>query len=381
MKVEASRTGVVQVVVLCLAGCAHGPVLVPAAHDVEAEVRRLMALEDVTGLALAIIDQAEVRQVATFGLRNVEQQLPLEIDTVMYGASLTKSAFAYFVLQLVDEGRLSLETPLEQLLPQPLPSYEAYADLVDDPRWKLLTPRMVLNHATGFANFRWLEDDKKLRFHFEPGQRYAYSGEAMNLLQMVIEVHLGLDLGPALQKQLFDRVGLTRTSLTWRDDFAANFAETYGDAGQLVAHSRRSRARAAGSMDTTIADQAKLWAAVLRGDLLSAAARAELIRPRVKIASARQFPTFRDATDPRGPALQFASATGVLTFVGAQGTTWFKGGHDDGTANLVVCIEQSRRCVVVLSNSVRAERIYPRLVRFILGDTSMPWWWEYGRDG
>ena len=45
---------------------------------------------------------------------------------------------------------------------------------------------------------------------------------------------------------------------------------------------------------------------------------------------------------------------------------------------MVVCQGRGRRCVVLLANSVRAERIYPQLVRFVLGDITMPWWWEYG---
>ena len=72
------------------------------------------------------------------------------------------------------------------------------------------------------------------------------------------------------------------------------------------------------------------------------------------------------------------SGPGPRVFDGAQGKTWFKGGHNDSTGNTLVCIEAKRRCLVMLGNSVRAERIYPELTRFILGDTSMPWWWEYG---
>jgi len=56
---------------------------------------------------------------------------------------------------------------------------------------------------------------------------------------------------------------------------------------------------------------------------------------------------------------------------------WFKGGHNDWTGNMLVCREMDRRAVVLLANSVRAELIYPEMVRFILGETSMPWWWEY----
>jgi len=60
------------------------------------------------------------------------------------------------------------------------------------------------------------------------------------------------------------------------------------------------------------------------------------------------------------------------------GPAWFKGGHDDWTGNMVICLESKKRCVVMLANDVRAERIYPEVARMILGDTKMPWTWEYG---
>ena len=95
----------------------------------------------------------------------------------MYGASVTKAAFAYMVMQLVDEKRVDLDRPVSEYLPRPLPEYEDYTDLAGDERWRLLTPRLILTHRTGFANLRELEADRKLRFHFTPGERYAYSNE------------------------------------------------------------------------------------------------------------------------------------------------------------------------------------------------------------
>jgi hypothetical protein len=44
----------------------------------------------------------------------------------------------------------------------------------------------------------------------------------------------------------------------------------------------------------------------------------------------------------------------------------------------MVCLEASQRCVVILSNDVRSEAGFGRLVRFILGDTGVPYEWEYG---
>jgi CubicO group peptidase (beta-lactamase class C family) len=228
----------------------------PTPAAIDAEVERLMTRADVKGLAIAVIDDGDVSYVAAYGFRNVDAELPLETDTVMYGASLTKTAFAYMVLQLVDEGLLDLDKPLGSYLPEPLPDYDAYRDLAGDSRWEALTARHVLNHSTGFHNFRWLEDDRVLRFHFQPGERYAYSGEGFNLLQFVLEEGLELDVKAEMQRRVFDRFGMTDTSMQWREDFADNLADGYAIDGSFEPHDERSNVRAAGSMDTTIADQA-----------------------------------------------------------------------------------------------------------------------------
>lgn len=69
---------------------------------------------------------------------------------------------------------------------------------------------------------------------------------------------------------------------------------------------------------------------------------------------------------------------GVIVFTGPQGPGFFKGGHDNQTGNTMVCVERSERCVVILSNDVRAEKGYADLVKFVLGDTGVPYDWEYG---
>jgi len=352
----------------------------PSAEMIDAEARRLMAKEDVKGLALAVIDEGKVVHLAAYGARNVEQALPLETDTIMYGASLTKAAFAYMVLQLSEEGLIDLDASIASYLPKPLPDYKDYADLAGDERWRALTPRIILNHATGFANFRWLEEDEKLRFHFEPGSRYAYSGEGFYILQDVIEQGLGLDAGAEMQRRIFDRFDMSNTSMMWREDFASNLADGYAMDGSYEPHDERSRVSAAGSMDTTIADQAKMWAGIVRGDGMSAKARAEYARPQLAITSAHQFPTLLGDTDSRGAEIGLSAGLGVIVFEGADGPTFFKGGHNDWTGNMAICEERRKRCLVMLANSVRAELVYPALATFVLGETKMPWWWEYNPE-
>ena len=272
----------------------------------DALVQAGLARTHAQGLAIATIDNGKVTHVKTWGLRNAKGE-PLTIDTVMYGASLTKAVFAYTVMQLVEEGKLSLDTSIANYLPKPLPEYDnearkyaAWQHLAGDERWRKLTPRILLTHSAGFSNFGFLEPDGKLKFHFEPGSRYAYSGDGLILLQFVIEKGLGLDVGREMQQRVFDRFGMATTSMMWRSDFARNLADGWTESGTTVPHDERSKTRAAGSMDTTIADFARFAAAYMRGEGLSQASRAELTRAQLTITSASQFPSLQ----PEAPAHQ-----------------------------------------------------------------------------
>jgi CubicO group peptidase (beta-lactamase class C family) len=178
-----------------------------------------------------------------------------------------------------------------------------------------------------------------------------------------------------MQRRVFDRFGMRNTSMQWRADFAQNLADGYTLEGKMEPHDERSRPSAAGSMDTSIEDQARLWAGVMRGEGLSAASRAMMVQAQLPITSSSQFPTLTalPATWPQG----LATGLGVVRFNDRSGPAWFKGGHNESTGNMVLCLESGQRCVVMLANDVRAERIYPELARRVLGETDMPWRWEY----
>lgn len=363
----------------------------PGGEAIDAEVRRVMNRTHANGMAVAVIDHGKVAYVQSYGIRNAKGE-PLNKETVMYGASLTKTVFAYTVMQLVDQGKLNLDTAIKAALDRPLPTYGPdpvfpdkygpYRDLADDPRWEKITPRMCLTHSTGFSNFWFIEPDQKLQIHFDPGTQFSYSGEGFILLQFAIEQGsktqgLGLDVGD-LTKNTFERLGMYRTSLTWRNGQDPNVADGWNDQGQPLPHDKRSKVRAAGSMNTTITDFSKFTAALVRGDGLSAHSRAEITKPQMHITTAHQFPLFQPASPIGAQRKDLYTGLGVIVFDGPQGHGFFKGGHDGQTANTMVCIEASQRCALILSNDVRAEAGFVELVRFILGETGVPYDWEYG---
>jgi CubicO group peptidase (beta-lactamase class C family) len=365
---------------------------IPNGAAIDTEVGKIMNRTHAKGMAVAVIDHGAVGYVRAYGIRNAKGDT-LAKDTVMYGASLTKTVFAYTVMQLVDQGKLNLDKPIKNDLDQPLPSYGPdpvfpdkygpYKDLAGDPRWERITPRMCLTHSTGFSNFWFLEPDQKLHIHFDPGTHFSYSGEGLILLQFVIEhgskaQGLGLDLGD-LTKANFDRLGMTRTSLIWQNNGQdPNVADGWNDQGQPQPHEKRSKVRVAGSMNTTISDLSKFTAALVRGDGLSRASFAEMTKPQLHITVAHQFPLFQPDLPLTEQRKDLSAGLGVIVFDGPQGHGFYKGGHDGQTANTMVCVKASQRCVLILSNDVRSEAGFAELVAFILGDTGVPYDWEYG---
>src|ERR1700752_2290522 len=90
------------------------------------------------------------------------------------------------------------------------------------------------------------------------------------------------------------------------------------------AHDERSNVRVAGSMDTTISDVAKFIAALVRGDGLSAAARAEMVKPSLHIGTAHQFPNFAPYLPKAEQRPDLAAGVGVIVFDGAQGRGFYQ---------------------------------------------------------
>ena len=344
--------------------------------EIDETILRLMKAAEVPGVGLAVFNDGKITYLKAYGVRDKEQNLPLTVDSIMSGASFTKVAFAYMALQLADEGKLDLDKPVHRYLPKPLPEYPNYTDLANDPRYKRITARMLLSHTSGFANWRAFEEDHKLKIHFEPGSRYAYSGEGIDLLQLVVEAIAGKPLGELMQERVFKPIGMTRTSMVWQERFENDFANGYDEYGRSLGPQKRKRPDAAGSLLTTTHDFAAFLEAVMAGKGLSKPMREQMLSPQIRILSKHEFPTLEnEITDDNKPIrLSYGLAWGL--YWTPYGKAFFKEGHDDSWRNYTVIFDKQRMGLLIMTNSGNGEGIYKELLENLLKNSFTPLVWE-----
>jgi CubicO group peptidase (beta-lactamase class C family) len=272
-------------------------------EEIDRTVSRLMRAAEVTGVGISILSHGRVAYQKAYGFRDTEKRLPLTVDSVMDAASFTKVAFAYLVMKLVDERTLDLDRPVEGYLPKPLPEYPAYRDLAGDPRYKKITARMLLSHTSGFPNFRGLNPDLKLNINFEPGSRYAYSGEGMMLLQLVVETVTKRPLKDLMQARVFQPFAMSRTSMVSEERFESDYANGYDEWQRSLGHQQQKSADAAGSLQTTLSDFTKFVQCVMEGKGLRRSTRGLMLSPQIQIYSKHQFPTIESASSDANKAI------------------------------------------------------------------------------
>ena len=354
--------------------------------EADAFARRTLEAAGVTGAQLAVVDGGRLVWSAAYGVRvrgdSGRPDLPMQRTTTTWAASITKAVFATYVMQLVERGAFDLDQPIARQLPQPLDAYPAYrakaADLVRDTAWVRVTPRLLLSHTSGLANFATDEPDGRMRLHDVPGTRYRYSGEGINLVGFVLEQRLGAPLDSLMQRAVFGPAGMTHTAMVFRPAFADDIADRFGTEGQFLAKTRRNPARAAGSMTSTAEDLAAFAAALFDGRLLGKAARAEMFRPHVRVTSRTQFGPGAFATDgeeARRVGLAYGLGWGLLTRT-RFGPAFFKEGHGDGAQTYLICFARRRACMALLTNSDNGERAFRPLLETVFGNTETPWTWE-----
>ncbi len=347
-----------------------------SAAEIDSTVTRLMQAAEVTGVGIAIFNDGKIAYVKTYGVRDKEKNLPLTPDSVMTAASLSKAAFATMVMELVEAGILDLDKPIYRYLPKPLPEYPAYADLVGDPRYKLITLRMCLDHTAGFPNWRAFNQDRKLNINFQPGSQFAYSGEGIDLAQLVVETVTRKPLNDLMREHIFTPDGMTRTSMVWEERFESDFANGYDEYGRSLGPERRKRADAAGSMQTTLRDYANFLQAILQGRNPDKKTRERMLSPQIDILSKHEFPSLDTETTTGNKAIRIGYGLGWGLYWTPYGRAFFKEGHDEGWRHYAVCFDKSGTGLLIMTNSSNGEGIYKELLETLLKNTYTPIEWE-----
>lgn len=348
---------------------------IPTAQ-VDATVNQLLQAAHVTGAGIAILHNRRIVYLKAYGLRDTVHHLPLTPDSVMTSASLSKATFAVLVMSLVRDKVLDLDKPISQYLPKPLPEYPRYADLQGDPRWQKLTLRILLSHTSGFPNWRAFEDDHKLHIHFDPGTRYAYSGEGIDLAQFVVETVTAKSLTDLMQQRIFTPLHMPRTGMVWQPAFDSDFANGYDAYGRSLGPEKRAHPDAAGSMQTTLRDYATFLSALLHSKPLGIPATGQLFNRQIAIHSAHEFPSLDEETSATSDSIGLSYGVGWGIYFSPHGKAFFKEGHDEGWRHLALVFREHGDGILILTNSSNGEGIFKALIDALLGPTNFPFEWE-----
>ena len=169
-------------------------------------VPRLMAEHHVPGVGVALIRDGAIVWTGSFGVERAGTLDRVDATTVFEAASMSKPAYTYPFMKLVEEGAIELDTPLVR--------YLGHDYIEGDTLHRLITARMVLSHTTGFPN--WRPDDGPLTVDFVPGTQVGYSGEGFQYLQTVVEAVTGQSMAAFTRERLLSRVWQEQSFVTGR---------------------------------------------------------------------------------------------------------------------------------------------------------------------
>ncbi len=352
------------------------------ADSLDARIAFLMKAANVSGLAISVFNDNKPVFSQAYGLADVQRQIRLQPSSVLYAASFAKMVFAYIVMQLVEQKVIDLDKPLVEYLQKPLPDYKipgwnrGYHDLKGDNRYQKITARICLTHTTGFPNWRWFEADKKLKFNFEPGSRYSYSGEGLYLLQFVIEQITGKDYETLSRERVFIPFGMGNTSQVWQERFESSTCFGHNAKGEPYELMKWKEASAGGSMSTTLEDFTQFYTGLISGQGLSKKSFTQMTSLQVRIRSKSQFgPLARvDGSDNDSIRLGYGLGVGVLHTPFGRG--FFKEGHDDGWGHYSICFPNRKTAIFIMTNNGNGESIFNGLLEYAIGERFTPWRWE-----
>jgi CubicO group peptidase (beta-lactamase class C family) len=238
-------------------------------------------------VSIAIIRGGKLAWRRAFGVKDTGTGEPVDNDSIFAACSDTKPVFAYGVLKLCEKGVMNLDTPLTKYTKR---------RITKDPRIELITARHVLNHTTGFPNWRQGAD---LPIEFTPGSKNQYSGEGFSYLQSVVVEITGKSFEDFMHNDILTPLGMSSSRVNWDMDYVERIAKPHDENGKRIAgkfytlptaaESAEGMARygAAATLMTTPSDYAKFLLEFLNPKpadsfRLNDASRKEMLRPQVQ---------------------------------------------------------------------------------------------------
>jgi CubicO group peptidase (beta-lactamase class C family) len=207
--------------------------------------------DQISGAVTAVVGPDGLIAVEAFGLADIAGKRSMGKDSMFWIASMTKPMTAMAVMMLVEEGKVKLDDPLEKFVPEFKGIQLKTAQGLVAPQ-RLITVKDLLTHTSGIdaspvtapgtpvdtvplAEMCVRYAGKPLVS--EPGAKWAYNNNAINLLGRIIEVASGKPYADFMQERLFDPLGMENTTFWPSPDHLDVLAKPYSkdkESGALV---------------------------------------------------------------------------------------------------------------------------------------------------
>lgn len=258
---------------------------------VAAYVEQLRRSTGTPAISVAVSLNGQIVYSAGFGPADLENLVPANGATVYNIGSVSKVITAVAVMQLVEQGRVSLDDPIQKYVPE-------FPEKSQTP----ITIRHLMTHTSGIRHYRRTdfpnsEDNENTRPYvswkegldlfkndpllFAPGQFYFYSSYGVNLLQGVVEKASGLPFEEYLRRNVWTPAGMASTAFDIPSRIVAHRARSYRLAGGRPVnyfYNDLTYKFASGGMLSTVEDLVRFGAALNRGGLLKRETVAEMYR-------------------------------------------------------------------------------------------------------
>jgi CubicO group peptidase (beta-lactamase class C family) len=247
---------------------------------------------EASGIVTLVGRRGHIAHLEAVGVRDLESKDPMRTDTIFRIASMTKPVTAIAIEMLEEEGKLSIEDPVEKHLPefkgQMLQKSKTAVEtvLVRPPR--PITLRDLLTHTSGLPGGpppglsdlyakrnRTLAEAviaySQMPLQFEPGTKWAYCNAGLDTLGRIVEVASGRSFEAFLQERLFTPLGMKDTFFYPTADRLVRVAKVYKKAGDGLAFTESFLGDPvdgkfplpAGGLYSTASDLAKLYQMML----------------------------------------------------------------------------------------------------------------------